>query len=159
MRIKWKLVLVSLLVSTSIYAENSYDQKYYDAGAINSKFEIINYNSYLNVTRMINNEFAKRLPVQADYQTTYTMVKLSSNGLRISLELDGINTKEDLEQSLDEALFVETIKNRICGQLPILQSNFFKKTTKGDVVYEINNSVLKNLKNYTVNYKDCLSTN
>ena len=149
------LVVLVLLISKSTLAMESYDHTYLESGAVNKKFEIIDYDQYLNVTRTINNEFAKRLPAQVDFQTTYTMVRLSSEGLRLSLYLKGISTKEELESFLDSELYLQALKNRLCGSLPILKTQFFKKTTNGNIIYEINNENLKNLKNYSINYKDC----
>lgn len=148
-------LLLALGIGNSVFAIDSYDQMYLDAGAVNQQFDIINYDKYLNVTRLINNQFAKRLPAQVDNETTYTMFKLSRNGLRISLELDGINTVEELEERLDERLFLQMMKNRMCGQLPMFESKFFTKTTQGNVVYEINNLTMKKLKSYSINFRDC----
>lgn len=83
------------------------------------------------------------------------MFKLSQNGLRVSLELDGINTVEELEEKLDERLFLQMIKNRMCGEPLIFESKFFTKTTQGNVVYEINNPTMKKLKSYSINFRDC----
>lgn len=147
--------LVAGLMCNTAFGIDSYDQKYLQHGAVNKDFQIIDYDKYINVTRLINNEFAKRLPAQVDSMTTYTMVKLSRDGLKISLYIQGIDTEEELKNTLDGDLFLQLMKNRICGKMPMINSEFFKRTTKGNIVYEINNEMLKNLENYSINYKDC----
>lgn len=149
--------LLGIVVCSHSSAEDIYDKMFINSGALDSKFKIINYDKYIEVTRLINNQFAKRMPAQVDSVTTYTMVKLSSAGLKISLELDGIESTKDLEEALDENLFKNMMKNRLCNNLPLLSSNFFKKTTKGDVSYEINSFDYKVLKTYVINQNECKS--
>lgn len=149
------VLLCGIACSNSKAADN-YDQLYLESGALDNQFKIINYDKYVEVTRRINNEFAKRLPAQVDNATTYTMVKLSRAGLNVSLQLKGVESREDLENTLDERAFKRAMMNRVC-QMSFINSNFFKKTTKGDISYEINSFDFKKLKTYEINQKDCLN--
>lgn len=156
MKLQSLIFLVGCIIGLELKADNTspYDQLLLDQRIVDDQFNIVDHDAHIELFRVINNAMAKSLPRQADSATTYTMIRISSTGLTVSLEFKGIDSVEDLENSLNEDLFRRAMKNRVC-QIPLINSNLFRKTTKGNVIYEINSFDLKLLKNYTMSYRDC----
>jgi hypothetical protein len=48
------------------------------------------------------------------------------------------------------------IKQNMCKKDDLLESEVFKKTTRGNFIYQLNNTNGDFLKRFTINYRECL---
>jgi hypothetical protein len=66
-----------------------------------------------------------------------------------------IKSTEDLTKKFDEQKYQRLIKQNMCKKDDLLESEVFKKTTRGNFIYQLNNADGDFLKRFTINYREC----
>jgi hypothetical protein len=157
-RIKLRYMMLFLLYSlcSELKAESPLDHPFLLIGAVDAQYNIVNLDAYNELVRMINKNFEKIIPDQKDSITNVSKIVLTSNGLLVVSEINRVHSLKDLRTQFDETKYINLAKNNICKKHDLLESEVFKKTTRGNIVYQINDLKDDFLKSYTFNYKECL---
>ena len=150
------LFILSFLLCAELKAQSSLDQPFLQIGAVDDQFNIINLELYNDLVKVINYNFSQIKPDRTDDLASISRIRLTSNGLLLISDLKGIESTEDLTEKFDENKYKNLTKNNICSKSDLFESDVFKKTTQGNIVYQLNNAKGEFLKSFTMHYKECL---
>ena len=95
------LPILLLGYSTVALAENGFDRSLINAKIINEKYEIIDIDSFNDLTRQITNEVVSTLPRKIDADTELLTMVLSRPLISQTYALRDIETKKDLSEKID----------------------------------------------------------
>jgi hypothetical protein len=154
--LRYLLFILSFLLCAELKAQSPLDEPFLQVGAVDDQFNIINLELYNGLVKVINHNFSNIKPNQSDDLTNISRIRLTSNGLLLVSDLKGIESAEDLREKFDENKYKNLTKNNICSKSDLFESEVFKKTTRGNIVYQLNNAKGEFLKSFTMNYKECL---
>lgn len=155
-KLRYLLFIFSFLLCAELKAQSPLDEPFLQVGAVDDQFNIINLELYNGLVKVINHNFSNIKPNQSDDLTNISRIRLTSNGLLLVSDLKGIESTEDLSEKFDENKYKNLTKNNICSKSDLFESEVFKKTTQGNIVYQLNNAKGEFLKSFTMNYKECL---
>ena len=153
---RYLFLLISLSICAELNAQSSLDQPFLQSGAVDEQFNIINLNVYNILVKAINHNFKNIATDQSERDFVVSRIMLISDGLWIESDMKDIQSIEDLTKKFDEQKYQRLIKQNMCKKDDLLESEVFKKTTRGNFIYQLNNADGDFLKRFTINYRECL---
>lgn len=152
---RYLFFLLSLLISAELNAQSPLDQPFLQSGAVDERFNIIDLNVYNMLVNAINHNFKNIATDQSERDFVVSRIMLISDGLWIESDMKDIKSTEDLTKKFDEQKYQRLIKQNMCKKDDLLESEVFKKTTRGNFIYQLNNADGDFLKRFTINYREC----
>ena len=153
---RYLFFLLSLSISAELNAQSPLDQPFLQSGAVDEQFNIIDLNVYNMLVKAINHNFKNIATDQSERDFVVSRIMLISDGLWIESDMKDIKSTEDLTKKFDDQKYQRLIKQNMCKKDDLLGSEVFKKTTRGNFIYQLNNTDGDFLKRFTINYRECL---
>lgn len=147
------LPILLLGYSTVALAENGFDRSLINAKIINEKYEIIDIDSFNDLTRQITNEVVSTLPRKVDIDTELLTMVVSRPLIAQTYALRGVETKKDLSEKVDLEKFRQLIKNYACSSAIGVSQVYRVNGTQFSM--KIINSDFLELYNYVFPLKTC----
>lgn len=109
------------------------------SGAVDEQFNIIDLNVYNMLVKAINHNFKNIATDQSERDFVVSRIMLISDGLWIESDMKDIKSTEDLTKNLMNKN-INVWLSKICVKKMTYLSQVFKKTTRGNFIYQLNNA-------------------
>ena len=147
------LPILLLGYSTVALAENGFDRSLINAKIINEKYEIIDIDSFNDLTRQITNEVVSTLPRKIDADTELLTMVLSRPLISQTYALRDIETKKDLSEKIDSEKFSQLIRNYACSSA--IGTSQVYRVNGTHFSFKVINSDFMELYSYTFPLRTC----
>ena len=147
------LPILLLGYSTVALAENGCDRSLINAKIINEKYEIIDIDSFNDLTRQITNEVVSTLPRKIDADTELLTMVLSRPLISQTYALRDIETKKDLLEKIDLEKFSQLIRNYACSSA--IGTSQVYRVNGTHFSFKVINSDFMELYSYTFPLRTC----
>lgn len=120
---------------------------------INEKYEIIDIDSFNDLTRQITNEVVSTLPRKIDADTELLTMVLSRPLISQTYALRDIETKKDLSEKIDLEKFSQLIRNYACSSA--IGTSQVYRVNGTHFSFKVINSDFMELYSYTFPLRTC----
>ena len=139
-----KIFILILLIPCVSIADTKFDRVLIESNIIDKNYNVLDHRKLTEVYRLASNNMGEMLPMKIDNITTVLGANMNKLGIYYTYQIDGVETKNDVNNILLKNGYEENYINYLCS-LDYTRSEFFKRDKKFSI-----NSIIVNSKNQVI---------